>query len=337
MQGYLNAFARRCSAYLPPNKVEMTTTRCATWEVTKNGFGMETNKTCIEWNDNVPTRLFADPELYAARKQLDRPERAAEALAALMTGNPIRTGMDFAAMFKSAESDTARLVDMNACGGPGLKRFAENLRRIALNLTPLKPDGNHAFYLEDLQRSRDPERFAHYLLWNATPYGPKPRKPVEFDAGYAAAQETFNALAKVHGRDKMIAAAQRILNAPKVQHPSGNELLANPAALGCVESNLQPCYWELVPFLSRPGAPAQASSADRMKVFAACEPWATAEATKGKGMYVGLKQYCDCAVRHFVVADHVKALIADFGPAFERLRAEPRYASMKEACSGLLR
>ena len=336
MQGYLNAFARRCSAYLAPNKVEMKTTRCATWEVTKNGLGMETNKTCVEWNDNVPTRLFADPELYAARKQLDRPERAAEALAALMTSsNPIRTGMDFAAMFRSAEDDTVRLLEMNACDGPGLKRFAENLRRLALNLTPLKLDGDHAFYLEDLQRSRDPERFAHYLLWNMTPYGQTVRKPDEsFEAGYAAARETFNALAKVHGRDKMIAAAQRILSAPKLRHGSGSDLLANPAALGCVESNLKPCYWELVPFLPRPGAPAHAiaSSADRLKLLAACEPWATDQAAKGRGMYSALKPYCDCAVRHFVVAADVAALIADFGPAFDRLRGEPRYASMKESC-----
>jgi hypothetical protein len=308
----------------------MTTTKCATYEVTKNGFGLETSRTCVKWDDDVPTRLFADPELYAARKQLDRPERAADAIAGLVTSrNPIRTGMDMAAMFRSAEDDTVRLLGMNACDGPGLKRFGENLRRIALNLTPLKLAGDPVFYLEDLQHSRDPERFAHYLMWSLTPSGQTVDSPDRsFGAIYAATQETFNGLATRHGRDRMIAAAQRLLDAPKSRYRPGLDVLANPVALGCAERWLTACYWELIG-----AAPPPASAADKQSMLAACESWAADQAAKGKAMYSQLKSYCGC-VHHFVgdTAD-VKALVTDFGPALERLRTEARYAAMNQSCT----
>jgi TonB family protein len=334
MQGYLTSFARRCSAYLPPNKVEMTSPKCATERVTRNGFGVEVSRTCVEWVD-VPTGLFADPGLYAAKNQLDRPEAAANTLATLLTGNPIATATDMLSKVRGATDDMVRLVEMNACGGPGLKRFAENLRRVALNLTPLKIDGDYASPLEGLEHSRDPERFAHYLLWNMTPYGESVGRGQSFEADYTATRDTFNALAKLHGRDKMIAAAQRILSAPRVQH-AGKAVLADPIALGCVENTPSACFSNLVPFLPRPGAPlaqSRASAPDRISVLKACETWAADQATKGRAMFLTLKQYCQCVWPHFGLAADVEALIADFGPALERLRTEPRYATMNQSCT----
>jgi hypothetical protein len=338
MQGYLTSFARRCSAYLPANKVEMISQECDTYRVVSNGYGVEMSRTCVEWRDK-PTGLFADPGLYAAKKQLDRPQGAANELASLLTSrNPIGTAMESLTKVRVALDEMVRLVEMNACGGPGLKRFGENLRRVALNLTPLKLDGDHVFYLEDLEGSRDPERFAHFLLWNKTPYGynAHPGRDESFEVDYAATRDTFNALAKHHGRDKVIAAAQRILSAPKVRHVSGNDVLANPAALECVQNTLRGCYSELVPFLPLPGAPPaqpRASVADRQSVLTACETWAADQAAKGKAVYSALKQYCGCVWSFFGDAADVKALIADFGPAFERLRTEARYAAMNQSCT----
>ena len=146
MHSYLTSFAQRCSAYLPANKVEMMTQECATERVTTNGWGVETSRYCIEWFDK-PTGLFADPELYAAKNQLERTQ-AADAFRSVFqmftTGNPIGTAMEMVSQVQGARDDMARAVEMNACGGPGLKRFGENLRRFALNLTPLKLEGQPA-------------------------------------------------------------------------------------------------------------------------------------------------------------------------------------------------
>jgi hypothetical protein len=146
MHSYLTAFAQRCSAYLPANKVEMMTQQCAREWVTTNGWGVEVSRECIEWVD-VRTGLFADPELYAAKNQLERTQ-AADAFRSVFqmftTGNPIGTAMEMVSQVQGAQDDMARAVEMNACGGPGLKRFGENLRRFALNLTPLKLEGQPA-------------------------------------------------------------------------------------------------------------------------------------------------------------------------------------------------
>src|SRR4029453_17525711 len=63
---YLKAFARRCSAYLPPNKVEMTRPECAREQYTVNRYGARTGPpTCVEYRQ-VGTGLYADPALSAA-------------------------------------------------------------------------------------------------------------------------------------------------------------------------------------------------------------------------------------------------------------------------------
>jgi hypothetical protein len=264
MQNYLTAFANRCRASLPPNKVEMTSRKCATESVTRNGFGQELSRTCVEWV-NVPNGLFADPGLYEAKKQLDRRVAANTTLGSLLS-----TTNETLSRAKAAPSDMARFVGMNACGGPGLRRFGENLRRFALDLAPIKVEG-YAFSLQDLEQSRDPERFAHFLLWGMSPYGSlvydRPDYPESFEGRYTLARETFNALAKVNGREKMIATAKRILDAPKTRHPSGLDAIADPPAIGCTRSFLYSCYAELVTFLPPPArtssspAPAAAATA----------------------------------------------------------------------------
>src|SRR5713226_3618052 len=68
---YLSAFARRCSAYLPANKVEMTRSECAREQYSVNRYGARTGpSTCIEYRE-VGTGLYADPDLYAAQRQVD--------------------------------------------------------------------------------------------------------------------------------------------------------------------------------------------------------------------------------------------------------------------------
>lgn len=74
---YLEAFARHCSAALPRNKIEMTRQRCIGWTVIKNGYGIETSRTCDDYKTEG-TDLFAKPALYDALNTVNR-QRAADA------------------------------------------------------------------------------------------------------------------------------------------------------------------------------------------------------------------------------------------------------------------
>jgi hypothetical protein len=195
--------------------------------------------------------------------------------------------------------------------------------------------------LEDLEHSSDPERFAHFMLWNMTPYGDNvgdhPGRGESFEADYAATKDTFQALAKFHGRDKLLAAARRILSAPKVRR-AGNDVLADPAAVGCGSSMLRPCYWELVPFLPLP--PEQVAYLQQMPVRQACYDWGSQWAldngksqTEIGALSRASVNYCNCVAPHLFDGGDSAALIANFGSAFERVRGEPRYAAMNQACS----
>ena len=137
---YLNAYGRRCNAYLPPNKVEITTQECATESVTRNGFGTEISRSCVSYR-TVGTGLYADPEMYAAKKKLDQVQ-AGDALrnAAKLMGqkDPIAGMMNMVGNAQASMSDMESLVQLNACASPGLKRFQENLRLFALNKQPIR-------------------------------------------------------------------------------------------------------------------------------------------------------------------------------------------------------
>lgn len=144
---YLQSYAEYCSSSLPANKVEMTRQECARERVVRNGWGVEISRTCIEWR-TVGTGLYADPALYSAKSTVERAQAAKilnpksgggilggvlEALTDLTSGktlNEMGNAID-------VSNDVAPLVKMNACSGPGLKRFQENLRRFAISERPL--------------------------------------------------------------------------------------------------------------------------------------------------------------------------------------------------------
>lgn len=147
---YLNSYAQQCAAYLPSNKVEMTAQECATERVTRNGWGVEISRTCVEWR-SVGTGLYADPKMYEAKLLLDR-FQTVHGLRLLFDvfKNPEKALGDSLGMVGNAidaRSDTYNLIRMNTCSSPGLKRFQENLNLFALNrqpivLTPLVPISN---------------------------------------------------------------------------------------------------------------------------------------------------------------------------------------------------
>ncbi len=137
---YLNAYARRCDAYLPENKVEMTRAVCAREQYTVNGYGVRVGpSTCIEYR-RVGTGLYADPELYAAQQQVDSEvgrDVLRDTLRGMSGNNPMGAAMRSIDAATSVGSDMDSLLGMNACASPGLKRFQENMLRFARGEAPL--------------------------------------------------------------------------------------------------------------------------------------------------------------------------------------------------------
>jgi hypothetical protein len=141
---YLSAFARRCSAYLPANKVEMTRTECAREQYSVNRYGARTGaSTCIEYRQ-VGTGLYADPDLYAAQQQVDA-EVARNMLRDTFRGasgnNPMGTAMRSVDAATSVGRDMDALFEKNSCTSPGVKRFQDNMMRFALGQPPLRLAG----------------------------------------------------------------------------------------------------------------------------------------------------------------------------------------------------
>ena len=104
---YMEANARHCDAYLPANKVEMT------WRTDSLGY--------------------ADPALYAAKKQLDDEQLANHVKDVLGSKNLMSSAKD--ALQLTGDMDA--LVRLNACDGAGLRRFQENVVLFSKGKQPL--------------------------------------------------------------------------------------------------------------------------------------------------------------------------------------------------------
>lgn len=144
---YLQAFGRQCAGALPKNKVELTTQRCTTESVTRNGYGVEISRSCVEW-ETVGTGVYAKPAMRDALTTVSR-QNAADA------GRKISQALGRAGQpgglsqmgrlvgdAQAITNDMQQLVNLNGCSSPGLERFEENLRRFAVNGQPiaLNPD-----------------------------------------------------------------------------------------------------------------------------------------------------------------------------------------------------
>ncbi len=132
---YLEAYWRYCSASLPPNKVEMTTLECAETpapiRLPSDGPPPQPH-VCATWRT---VRLgYADPALYAAKRQFDL-QQSGNQLKDMVGSikNPLRQIVGAGEL----SDDTDALVRLNACGGPGLKRFEDNVVLFSMGKQPL--------------------------------------------------------------------------------------------------------------------------------------------------------------------------------------------------------
>ena len=139
---YLKAFAHHCSASLPRNKVQMTEQQCARSMVTRNGFGAEISRECLDYV-TVGTG-FAKPELYSALKSVNAqrvadPNRQLDKVINMIkddTAMPKLMGLMVDTV--KLPNDMNALVQINSCKSPALMRFEDNLRLFALNKQPIR-------------------------------------------------------------------------------------------------------------------------------------------------------------------------------------------------------
>ena len=131
---YLEAYSRHCSAYLPANKVEMTTQVCNDGPdpVPLPGQPRPLPHGCMSWK--TVSLGYADPALYAAKRRLDA-EQAVNQFKDIAGSlkNPMRQAIDVA----EVTSDMDALVRLNACAGAGLRRFEQNLVLFSIGKQPL--------------------------------------------------------------------------------------------------------------------------------------------------------------------------------------------------------
>lgn len=141
---YLSAFARRCSEYLPANKVEMTRSECAREQYSVDRYGNRVgSSSCVEYRQ-VGTGLYADPDLYAAQRQVDADagrNMVRDTFKSLAGKDPMGAALHTLDAAGSVGSDMDSLLGMNACASPGLKRFQDNMMRFALGQPPLRLAG----------------------------------------------------------------------------------------------------------------------------------------------------------------------------------------------------
>lgn len=137
---YLNSYARKCGDVLPANKVEMTREECVTEQVTRNGYGVELSRYCVEWV-TVGTGLYAKPDMYEGKLALEKIQSAdvfRNVFAVISQNNGLEGMMDMVVDVQKVISDMNELLVLNECNSPGLIRFEENLKLFSLNKQPLK-------------------------------------------------------------------------------------------------------------------------------------------------------------------------------------------------------
>ena len=133
-EAYLEAYWRHCGTYLR-NKVEMKTQVCADpIDTTPPRFGEPPPRPhgCMSWK--TVSLGYADPALYAAKNRLDV-EQSVNQFKDMVGSikNPVRQFADIGQL----TDDMDALFRLNACVGPGLRRFQENVVLFSAGKQPL--------------------------------------------------------------------------------------------------------------------------------------------------------------------------------------------------------
>lgn len=144
---YLNAYGRQCSGSLPVDKVKIMESVCATERVTKNGYGVEISRYCVEYRDQW-TGLYARRDMYSAKLRLEN----------MLIGNGLQkvvqslsdpdfygNSVDLAHKAKGLRMDLSRIFELNPCDSKALRQFEENLKRFALDNSPIRMEAKSRY------------------------------------------------------------------------------------------------------------------------------------------------------------------------------------------------
>ena len=144
---YLRAYGEQCADYLPDNKVKIMEQVCVKERVTTNGYGVETNRYCVEW-EWVWTGLYARPDLYNAKMDIEQIHRAnglKNVMEYIMNPNSLGNSVDLAHKAKGLKIDMSRIFNLNTCDCDALRKFEENLKLFALNKPAIRMQGTSKY------------------------------------------------------------------------------------------------------------------------------------------------------------------------------------------------
>ena len=131
---YLRAYGRQCDDYLPANKVKIMDEVCARKEESFNMYGDLLSSVCVEYTW-VPSGLYAKPDLYNAKMEVDRIQRSMglqTVMSMIMDPNAMGNSVDMIHKANGLKNDMARMFTLNPGNSAGIKRFEENLKLFAL-------------------------------------------------------------------------------------------------------------------------------------------------------------------------------------------------------------
>lgn len=163
IEDYLRKYGSQCSRYLPTNKVEIMKLVCSREKVTRNGYGIEISRVCVDW-DWVGTGIFARPDLYKA-KQIVQDDNTSEGIQKILAlykdSNVIGNSIDLIHKKNGLRNDMSEIFRLNSCNSKGIKRFEENLKRFALGKSSLRIKEESKYSL--IKKSKGPKGEQNYL------------------------------------------------------------------------------------------------------------------------------------------------------------------------------
>jgi hypothetical protein len=152
---YIDAFSANCPASLPENKVQVMESYCSggysvTSQVYTSGIyagstvpGSESS-TCLGYSQR-PTGVWADPRMLDLKDHIGlamltegiaNPEDVLRKVAKALQ-DPVGTTVDVLTSVNALNGDMNRLLTLNSCAAPILKRFQTNLIRFGLGQSPV--------------------------------------------------------------------------------------------------------------------------------------------------------------------------------------------------------
>src|SRR5690606_28355401 len=120
---------------------------CAVEEVTRNGYGVEISRYCVEWKW-VWTGLYARPDLYNAKLVVEKlyiGNSLSNAFEIISDPNSLGNSVDLNHKAKGLQMDMARIFKINSCDSEALRRFEENLKLFALNKPAIRMQGSSKY------------------------------------------------------------------------------------------------------------------------------------------------------------------------------------------------